>query len=154
LARIAYTRPDGSPDIRPVNHLTFQKSIYLRSAFDAKFRAIADNAQVALEVDGEDEKTYWSVVVRGHAAQVTNEAELRQTGVRDLESWTATPKQFVLRITPTEVTGRRFAKTPAITPPVYAVPLTPKAQKTHRQQRDTRPSPIAHFPPHHIDPEQ
>lgn len=151
LSRLAFEGNDGAPDIRPVNHFVVDKSIYIRTASDAKFSAVAADARVALEVDGEDEASYWSVVVRGEAAQVTNEAELRRAGAQHFESWTATPKPFVVRVDPRSVTGRRFPKGPRIAPAVYAVPLTAAAAAEHREQRGERPSPIPHFEPRSPD---
>ncbi len=147
LSRLAFVAPDGAPDIRPVNHRAFERAVYLRTAFDAKFLAIASEADVALEIDGEDADSYWSVIVRGRGAQVTSEEELHHAGVVHLESWTPAPKQFVVRITPSSVSGRRFAKTAHRTPPVYAVPQTESARAAHAGQRAERPSPIAHFEP-------
>lgn len=147
LCRLAFDGPDGAPDIRPVNHLVVDDAVYIRSAFDAKVVAIAAHSYVAVEVDGEDDQGYWSVVVRGVAAQVTSEAELRRVGVERFASWTATPKPFVLKVDARSVTGRRFPKNPRIAPPVYAVPLTDEAAAEHQTQRGERPSPIPHFAP-------
>ncbi len=147
LCRLAFDGPDGAPDIRPVNHLVVDDAVYIRSAFDAKVLAIAAHSYVAVEVDGEDDAQYWSVVVRGVAAQVTSEAELRRVGVERFESWTATPKPFVLKVAARSITGRRFPKNPRIAPAVYAVPLTDEAAAEHRSQRGERPSPIPHFAP-------
>lgn len=147
LCRLAFVAPDGRPDIRPVNHLATGRSIYVRSAFDAKFLAITARSAVALEVDGESDDAYWSVVVRGEAEQVTSEAELHHVGVEHLASWTPTPKQFVVKIVAATVTGRVFSKRPRVSLPVYAVPLTDAARAKHRTERGERPSPIPHFEP-------
>jgi len=147
LCRLAFLGEDDHPDIRPVNYFVVKREIYIRTAFDSKFLAVAANSHVALEVDGEDDASYWSVVVRGEAAQVTSEGELHRVGAQHFESWTATPKQFVLKVSSESVTGRRFPKFPRFSPPVYAVPLTAGATAEHREQRAERPSPIPHFEP-------
>ncbi|MFK0403333.1 pyridoxamine 5'-phosphate oxidase family protein [Microbacterium sp. NPDC090225] len=147
LCRLAFTAADGRPDIRPVNHLAVERSIYIRSAADAKFLAVASPSAVALEVDGETADAYWSVVVRGEAEQVTSESELYHSGVEHLASWTPTPKQFVVKVASPTVTGRVFPKRPRVTLPVYAVPLTDAARAQHRTERGERPSPIPHFEP-------
>lgn len=147
LCRLAFDGADGAPDIRPVNHFVLDRSIYIRTAPDAKFAAVDAEPRVALEADGEDDVAYWSVVVRGEAAQVTVEAELRRAGAQHFESWTATPKPFVVRVDVGSITGRRFPKAPRIAPAVYAVPLTAAAAAEHREHRGERPSPIAHFEP-------
>lgn len=147
LARLAFLQPDGSPDIRPVNHVAHDRLIYLRTAADSKLVALAADSRAAFETDGEDDLTYWSVVVQGDASQVTGEDELRRSGAAHLVSWTPIAKQFVVRIRPRAISGRRFAKTPPAVPPVYAVPLTDTARAEHRSLRNERPQPIAHHEP-------
>ena len=150
LCRLGFVDAEGFPDIRPVNHLAVERAIYIRSAVDSKFLTVASESRVAVEVDGVDDDDYWSVVARGTAEQVTSEEELRRVGVEHFRSWTATPKQFVLRVTVSRVTGRRFPKAGRNTPPVYAVPITDDARARHHEQRGERPDPIPHFepPPH------
>lgn len=147
LCRLGFVDAEGFPDIRPVNHLAVDRTIYIRSAVDSKFLTVSSESRVAVEVDGADEDDYWSVVARGTAEQVTSEEELHRVGVEHFRSWTATPKQFVLRVTVSLVTGRRFAKAGRTTPPVYAVPITDAARARHHEQRAERPDPIPHFEP-------
>jgi nitroimidazol reductase NimA-like FMN-containing flavoprotein (pyridoxamine 5'-phosphate oxidase superfamily) len=147
LARLAFVQRDGMPDIRPVNHLAYERSLYIRTAPDTKLLALTEDPRVALEIDGEDATAYWSVIVRGAAAQVTSESELQRAAVAALESWTPSMKQFVLKISPSTVTGRRFLKAPLRRPPVYAVPLTDAARTNHERHRGDRPRPIPHFGP-------
>lgn len=147
LCRLAFTGADGFPDIRPVNHLAVDRTIYIRSAVDSKFLAVASQPRVAVEVDGVDDADFWSVVVRGVVEQVTSEAELHRVGVEHFKSWTAMPKLFVLKVTASEITGRRFPKVARPTPPVYAVPVTETARSRHQELRGERPAPIPHFQP-------
>ncbi|MEV7609367.1 pyridoxamine 5'-phosphate oxidase family protein [Microbacterium sp. NPDC089320] len=147
LCRLAFVQADGAPDIRPVNHLCVDRVIYIRSALDSKFLAVASRSPVAVEVDGADDADFWSVVVRGVAMQVTSESELHRVGVEHLRSWTAAPKQFVLKVTASTITGRRFPRRALAAPPVYAVPATEDARAAHHGQRGERPDPIPHFEP-------
>lgn len=150
LCRLGYTDADGFPDIRPVNHLAVDQRIYIRSAVDSKFLAVASQSRVAVEVDGVDDADFWSVVVRGVVEQVTSEAELHRIGIEHFKSWTAMPKLFVLKVTASSITGRRFPKIARPTPPVYAVPVTEAARSRHQELRGERPAPIPHFePPSH-----
>ena len=147
LCRIGFVGVDGFPDIRPVNHFAVDESMYIRSAVDSKFLAVTSQSRVAVEVDGADDADFWSVVVRGIAEQVTSESGLHRVGAQHFQSWTATPKLFVLKITPSVVTGRRFPKFAPIMSPAYAVPITDKARAQHREKRGERPAPIPHFEP-------
>ena len=110
LGRLAVIHADGAPDVFPVNFTTHEGSLFVRTARDAKLLHIAQHPLVAFEVDGETADSHWSVVVRGTAARVTSDAELRRSGVRELESWSPTAKFFAIKITANTVTGRRFPK--------------------------------------------
>jgi nitroimidazol reductase NimA-like FMN-containing flavoprotein (pyridoxamine 5'-phosphate oxidase superfamily) len=110
LGRLAVIHADGAPDVFPVNFTTSEGSLFVRTARDAKLLHIAQHPLVAFEVDGETDDSRWSVVVRGSAARVTSEDDLRRSGVRELESWSPTPKFFAIKITANTVTGRRFPK--------------------------------------------
>lgn len=145
LARLAVVRADGSPDIRPMNHLVHDGAIYLRTASDTKLTTIESEPRVALETDGDDEDSRWSVVVTGTAAQVTRESEIRRAGISHLDSWTPTSKRFVIKIIPSSITGRRFAKSAHAAGPAYAVPLTESARTAHAHTRSERPVQIPHY---------
>ena len=94
----------------PLNFTVHNGSLYARSAHGAKVFDIATRPVAALEIDGEDETSHWSVVVRGAAARVAHDAEIRESGVLRLGSANPASKPHVIRLTPTTVTGRRFRK--------------------------------------------
>ena len=120
LGRLAVIHADGAPDVFPVNFTTYEGSLFVRTARDAKLLHIAQHPLVAFEVDGETDDSRWSVVVRGSAARVTSDAELRRSGVRELESSSPTPKFFAIKITASTVTGRRFPKRSGRADPLIA----------------------------------
>lgn len=146
LGRVAIIRPDGSPDILPMNVHVHDEHVYFRTAPDAKIASLRDDHRAAVELDGEDEATRWSVVIRGTMAQVTSEAEIRHSEVAGLSTWSPTVKHFVLRLTPSQITGRRFPKTDSHTDPVYAVPVSDgDAPDQPDSARADRPFPIPHY---------
>jgi nitroimidazol reductase NimA-like FMN-containing flavoprotein (pyridoxamine 5'-phosphate oxidase superfamily) len=145
LARVALIRPDGAPDIVPMNIRVHERHVYARTASDAKLSALATERRVALEVDGEDAASRWSVVIRGEMIQVTSESEIRQSMVMSLESWTPTVKHYVLRLTPDTVSGRRFSKSASHVDPAYAVPASESAPIEDDRPRADRPNPIPHY---------
>jgi len=112
LGRLAVTALDGAPDVFPLNYTVHNGSLYARSAHGAKVFDIATRPVAALEIDGEDDASHWSVVVRGTAARVAHDAEIRDSGVLRLGSANPASKPHVIRLTPTTVTGRRFRKGP------------------------------------------
>jgi nitroimidazol reductase NimA-like FMN-containing flavoprotein (pyridoxamine 5'-phosphate oxidase superfamily) len=98
------------PSIIPVNYLLDDTKIVIRTDAGSKLAAALRGAPVAFEVDGVDEghQVGWSVVVRGHAEEVTDAdkiAELRQT---PLLAWHPGPKAHYVQINATQVIGRRI----------------------------------------------
>jgi nitroimidazol reductase NimA-like FMN-containing flavoprotein (pyridoxamine 5'-phosphate oxidase superfamily) len=60
-------------------------------------------------IDPEDE-TGWSVLVKGRAAEVVDEGELRRLAELPLRYWSIGEKVHWVRVTAREVTGRRIWK--------------------------------------------
>lgn len=108
LGRLALVDAAGEPVIYPVNFAVADGILYIRSAHDAKLRLLTSPPTVAFEIDGEEAGERWSVVVRGEAAHVDLDAELRRSRETGLRSMSPTPKPHVIRIAPRTVTGRRF----------------------------------------------
>lgn len=110
LGRLALVDASGEPRIYPVNFATRDGALYVRSADDAKLRFLRSRPAVAFEIDGEDAGDRWSVVVRGNAAPVEMDAEIRRSRETALRSMSPTPKPYVVRISPRSITGRRFTE--------------------------------------------
>lgn len=150
LGRLAVVRSDGEPDIFPVNYLTHEGSLYLRTARDSKLLHIAHHRVVAFEIDGESDAMHWSVVVRGPADRVTSDTDLRESGVRGLHSWSPTLKMFAIRIAAHTVTGRRFSLSPATPGDMRAFEGSselPDMSQADDPRRATRPTAIPHRTP-------
>ncbi|MFT4220163.1 MAG: pyridoxamine 5'-phosphate oxidase family protein [Microbacterium sp.] len=107
LGRLAVLGPDGAPDIFPMNYTVSEERIFVRSAPGAKLVDLARDPRVAFEVDSVGD-IVWSVVVRGTAARLDADDEIEASGVLDLRSASPTGKQDFIRISPREITGRRF----------------------------------------------
>jgi uncharacterized protein len=98
------------PSVIPVNYLLDGNKIVIRTDAGSKLAAALRGAPVAFEVDGVDEthQVGWSVVVRGHAEEITDEdtiAELRQT---PLLAWHPRARPRYIRINASQVIGRRI----------------------------------------------
>lgn len=108
LGRIAFVR-DGAPVILPVNHVVDGTTIAFRTTWGSK-QLIAEGArQVAFEVDGIDagRRCGWSVLVRGTAGRVYDEASVDRYERLPLRWWTPPPPDPVwIAIRPDEITGR------------------------------------------------
>lgn len=108
LGRLALVDAAGEPLIYPVNFAALHGILFIRSAHDAKLRLLTSHPAVAFEIDGEEDGDRWSVVVRGEAAHVDLDAEIRRSREAGVRSMSPTPKPHVIRIAPRSVSGRRF----------------------------------------------
>ncbi|OAN35852.1 hypothetical protein A4X17_00355 [Plantibacter sp. H53] len=110
IGRIAVVNDDGGPDLLPVNFLVHDRHIYIRSAPGSKLMDITSRPRVAFEVDGHDADSWWSVIAHGSARRLAIDAEIDESGVLGLDSWSPTVKSNFIRITPARLTGRRFPR--------------------------------------------
>jgi hypothetical protein len=110
VGRLALNAMDGRPDLFPLNFVARDGHVFVRSAPGTKLRSIATNPAVAFEVDGSDDTSYWSVVIRGDAQRMDTDADIEASGVLELISWSPTLKYDFVRLVPAEITGRRFPR--------------------------------------------
>jgi len=107
LGRLAIS-VDGNPDIFPVNFVVQRRTILIRTAEGTKLAGVAINQRVAFEADDHDAANGWSVVVKGQARVVSGSEDVAAAERAQVLPWTSTPKERFIRITPVEITGRRF----------------------------------------------
>ena len=114
---------DDHPDIFPINYVVEHGTVVFRSRAGTKVSAALSDSPVALEADGYDADAAeaWSVVVRGHAEEITRGPDLMDTVDLPLFPWQAGDKGRFIRIVPTTTTGRRF---PIADPSVWETPLS------------------------------
>ena len=97
----------------PVNYAFSEEGIVVRTDEGAKLEA-GRQRRVAFQVDEIDAETHlgWSVLVRGHAFDVTNTLGDRseRLGGVPLESWAPGPKARRLLVELGVVTGRRLKR--------------------------------------------
>ena len=109
IGRLAVAAEDGV-DIFPVNFIVVERELFFRSAPGSKLEAIAHSSAVAFETDGAHPFTRWSVVVRGEAHRLSDEAEIVAAGIQSLDTMTSSHKWNYIRIAPTSVTGLSFRR--------------------------------------------
>jgi nitroimidazol reductase NimA-like FMN-containing flavoprotein (pyridoxamine 5'-phosphate oxidase superfamily) len=100
----------GEVDIFPLNFVVADRTIVFRTAEGSKLAEIAANARVSFEIDGYDPGTgeAWSVVLKGLAQVLQRFSDIYSAEELPLFPWNAAPKQWFVRITPRELSGRRF----------------------------------------------
>lgn len=109
VGRLA-TAAAGEPEIFPVNFAVGGRALFINTTPGSKLVEIAVNHKVAFEIDQWGPDLAYSVVVKGTAKILETEAERAEAIATGLVSFTTTDKEEWVRITPTEVTGRRLKR--------------------------------------------
>jgi nitroimidazol reductase NimA-like FMN-containing flavoprotein (pyridoxamine 5'-phosphate oxidase superfamily) len=112
---------DGTPEIFPVNHTVDPVTgcIVFPTNHRTKFQAALHWPTVAFEVDGlePDGRSGWSVMVIGHAEEVTDLGEQVRAAAHRFVLWGTGPHTVWLRIVPERITGRRISAVPTAAMP-------------------------------------
>ncbi|MGX9788657.1 pyridoxamine 5'-phosphate oxidase family protein [Mycobacterium sp. MMS18-G62] len=99
---------DGRAEIFPVNFVVQHRTLLFRTAEGTKLLSAIMNNQVVFEADDHNVAEAWSVIVRGTARVLTSTSEIHDAEHAGLYPWIATEKLRFVRITPTDISGRRF----------------------------------------------
>ncbi len=110
VGRIALSTPDG-PHLVPVNYAVVDDALVVRTSPYSVLGTHGRDAVLAFEVDHVDhaDQRGWSVVVRGRAEVITDPDKLDH--VRTVwapRPWVSGPRNLVLRIPWSELSGRRL----------------------------------------------
>ena len=111
LGRLA-TSAGGELDIFPVNYVVDGATVLFRTAPGTKLVELTIHHAVVLETDGFSDSEAWSVVLKGDAAKLDSQREIDEADRLPLTPWIPTLKYVWVRITPRQVTGRRFDRAP------------------------------------------
>ena len=109
IGRVGIAAPEGVI-ILPVNYAVKGQAIIYRTAPDTLL-ALYVNTQVSFEVDQCDETLHegWSVLVQGHAREVTDEHQVKQLeDTTHLKPWAPGARDVYVRLAATEISGRRI----------------------------------------------
>ncbi|CAJ1578664.1 pyridoxamine 5'-phosphate oxidase family protein [[Mycobacterium] wendilense] len=98
----------GQAEIFPVNFVVQRGTILFRSAEGTKLFGTVMNERVLFEADDHNVVEGWSVIVRGNAEVLYSSEDIDEAEQAGLYPWIATLKLRYVRITPTEISGRRF----------------------------------------------
>lgn len=98
----------GKLEIFPVNFVTQNHTVLFRTAEGTKLFTTVMNDQVLFEADDHTVAGGWSVIIRGTARVLTAADEIQTADRAHLMPWVPTEKLRYVRITPDEVSGRRF----------------------------------------------
>jgi nitroimidazol reductase NimA-like FMN-containing flavoprotein (pyridoxamine 5'-phosphate oxidase superfamily) len=112
IGRVGFIAEEGVIML-PVNFAVSGKTIVFRTAPDTLLALHAD-AWLSFEVDHFDEAlgAGWSVLVRGHAHQVTDERDVQHLeSATVLRPWAPGARDVYVRILPTHISGRTIEPT-------------------------------------------
>jgi nitroimidazol reductase NimA-like FMN-containing flavoprotein (pyridoxamine 5'-phosphate oxidase superfamily) len=98
----------GKLEIFPVNFVTQKRSLLFRTAEGTKLFTTVMSDSVLFEADDHTTAEGWSVIVRGTAKVLTTAEEIHEADRAQLMPWVATTKLRYVRITPEEISARRF----------------------------------------------
>jgi nitroimidazol reductase NimA-like FMN-containing flavoprotein (pyridoxamine 5'-phosphate oxidase superfamily) len=102
----------GQPEIFPVNFVVQRPTVIFRTAEGRKLLSSVMDERVAFEADDHGFDEGWSVVIKGRAELMSDNADLEKADRAQLLSWTPSVKQHFVRIVAAEITGRRFRFAP------------------------------------------
>jgi len=108
LARIAWNT-SGGPQILPVNYVTHNGALWLRTTAHSSIAEQVDESRVAIEVDDLDPVTHvgWSIVVHGRAEAYYHESEV-PAEVTALRTWASGHRPLWIQVRADLVTGKRL----------------------------------------------
>jgi nitroimidazol reductase NimA-like FMN-containing flavoprotein (pyridoxamine 5'-phosphate oxidase superfamily) len=112
FGRVAVSRGDDAPIIRPVNYVFDQRSqsVVFRTMSGTKLHGLVHAREAAFEIDGIDSggRTGWSVVISGVAEEIVNPSEIRRLLTLGLEVWAPGDLSYWARVRARTVSGRRI----------------------------------------------
>ena len=98
----------GQLEIFPVNFAVQDGTVLFRTAEGTKLFTTVMNEKVIFEADDHTASEGWSVIVRGTARMLNSSEDIHEAEQAGLIPWVATEKLRYVRITPTEISARRF----------------------------------------------
>ena len=98
----------GQLEIFPVNFVAQKGTVLFRTAEGTKLFTTVMNDKVLFEADDHTLAEGWSVVIRGTAKMLSSAEDIREADQAGLMPWVPTEKLRFVRVTPTEISARRF----------------------------------------------
>jgi transcriptional regulator with XRE-family HTH domain len=114
IGRFLFVEPGRGPVAIPVNFRMDGDDVVFRTARDGSMSAGLHGRQVSFDVDHIDDALGegWSVLITGTAHVITDPAGLARAEALDIEPWAGGDKPVYVRLTGSQITGRRIRATP------------------------------------------
>lgn len=109
VGRIAWMGAEGI-ELMPVNYIADSDAVVFATAPSVRDRIATASGTVVFEVDASYplEHSGWSVVIRGHASEITGEIAVERLGRGRLRSWAGPVDAVWMSISIEKMTGRRI----------------------------------------------
>lgn len=114
VGRVGYVDARGTLQLVPVNYREREGDVYWLTLADGVLARAAEAEQVVFQVDHHDD-TYqngWSILVRGRAELVDDEALLAELLERGLRPWASGERTTLVRLRAESTGGRRVRLAP------------------------------------------
>jgi nitroimidazol reductase NimA-like FMN-containing flavoprotein (pyridoxamine 5'-phosphate oxidase superfamily) len=112
FGRVAISRGDDAPIIRPVNYVFDHRSqsVVFRTMSGTKLHGLVNARETAFEIDRIESgaRTGWSVVISGVAEEIESPSEIRRLQKLGLEVWAPGDLSYWARVRARTVSGRRI----------------------------------------------
>lgn len=108
VGRVAFTTPHG-PRIVPINYVIHEDTIEFRTTSYSELATYAPGATVAFEIDHLDREHHrgWSIIVIGLCERVERSGSHAEPHEGGPEPWSGGHRPMLLRVSLSQVTGRR-----------------------------------------------
>ncbi|MDD7833809.1 MULTISPECIES: pyridoxamine 5'-phosphate oxidase family protein [Paenarthrobacter] len=136
--RIALVNGDV-PEIFPVNYVPKFGTLLFRIGEGTKHQLLREHPLLAIEADGFNRygTVAWSVILKGRPEFVEQPEEIQEAVDSGLSPWQAGHKDILVRVTPSEISGRRFVIAP---PAKWWPPVEPSSAEDSGSAGDTGPA--------------
>jgi nitroimidazol reductase NimA-like FMN-containing flavoprotein (pyridoxamine 5'-phosphate oxidase superfamily) len=100
----------GEPEIFPISFGVAERRLYFVTRPGTKLVELVVNSRIAFEADERTDSTAVSIVVKGVAEILDTAAEIAEAEATGIRPFADDGQDVWVRITPTQVTGRRLTR--------------------------------------------
>jgi transcriptional regulator with XRE-family HTH domain len=113
IGRFLFVQAGRGPVAIPVNFKVDVQDVIFRTSGDSAVAEGINQQPVSFDVDHLDDALGegWSVLLTGTASVISSPAEITRVQALDIEPWAGGDRNTYIRLTPTQVTGRRIRVT-------------------------------------------
>jgi transcriptional regulator with XRE-family HTH domain len=110
IGRFVFVQPGRGPVAIPVNFKVDGDDVIFRTGSDSTVAEGTQQQPVSFDVDHLDDALGegWSVLLTGTVSVITSPAEVVRLQALDIEPWAGGDRNTYVRLTPTQITGRRI----------------------------------------------